>query len=106
MTVHSLTLRELARALGGEVAGHQALVPGPGHSPADRSLAVRPSASHPDGFVVHSYAGDPFEACRDHVAGLLGLADGRHRTPRTSTRPRPVAARKPASVQKRRYGPS
>ncbi|MCJ2069400.1 toprim domain-containing protein [Methylobacterium sp. J-030] len=83
MTVHSLTLRELAHALGGEVAGLQALVPGPGHSPGDRSLAVRPSASHADGFVVHSYCGDSWDACRDHVAGLLRLADGRHRLVRS-----------------------
>lgn len=82
MSVHSRTLREIARALGGEVSGNQVLAPGPGHGPADRSMAVRPSSSHPDGFVVHSYSGDDWRACRDHVALRLGLADGRQRAPR------------------------
>ncbi|GAN52301.1 hypothetical protein ME121_6432 [Methylobacterium sp. ME121] len=98
MTVHSLTLRGLARALGGEVAGDQVLAPGPGHSPADRSMAVRPSASHPDGFVVHSYCGDDWRACRDHVAGVLGLADDRHRTPRLVD---PVEARRRQEARER-----
>ena len=49
-------LRELARALGGDMVGGQVCCPGPNHSPSDRSLAVRPHASMPDGFVVHSIA--------------------------------------------------
>lgn len=67
-------LKYLARALGGEVAGHQVLAPGPGHSPADRSLAVRPSASAPDGLLIHSHAADDWRACRDHVRAMLGIA--------------------------------
>jgi hypothetical protein len=35
------SLSDIARALGGEVAGGQALAPGPGHSPKDRSMCVR-----------------------------------------------------------------
>ena len=40
-----------ARALGGEVAGRDAvLCPGPGHSAHDRSLAVKFDPAAPDGF--------------------------------------------------------
>ena len=35
-------LAEIAAALGGEVAAGQVLAPGPGHSPRDRSLSVKP----------------------------------------------------------------
>jgi putative DNA primase/helicase len=66
-------LRNLARALGGEVSGAQVLAPGPGHSPRDRSLSVKLSASSPDGFIVHSFARrDAWRECRDHVAARLG----------------------------------
>ena len=66
-------LRSLARALGGEVVGGQVLAPGPAHSLRDRSLSVRLSASSPDGFLAHSHAGDPWQACRDHVKAALGI---------------------------------
>ena len=66
-------LREIARALGGEVTGRQVLAPGPGHSRLDRSLSVRLSPDAPGGFVVKSFADDDFAACRDHVAAALGL---------------------------------
>ena len=65
-------LRAAARALGGEIAGGEVLCPGPSHGPRDRSLSVKLSASAPDGFLVHSFAGDPWQDCRDHVASLLG----------------------------------
>ena len=73
------TLSEIASALRGQVAGRQVLAPGPGHSHQDRSLAVRPSEGSPDGFIVHSYAGDDWRACRDHVAAALGLPQDRRR---------------------------
>jgi putative DNA primase/helicase len=67
-------LRAIARALGGEVAGlDQVLAPGPGHRPKDRSLSVRLSQHAPEGFIVHSYAGDHWRDCRDHVRSLLGI---------------------------------
>ena len=66
-------LRTIARALGGEVVNGQVLAPGPNHSKKDRSLAVRLSASDPDGFLVHSHCGDDFRACRDYVRDRLGL---------------------------------
>jgi Toprim domain len=65
-----IDLRRLQRALGGEVSGGQLLCPGPGHSPRDRSLAVRPS---PDGFIVHSHCGDDWTLCKDYVRERLGL---------------------------------
>jgi hypothetical protein len=66
-----LSLREIARALGGEVSGQHVLCPGPGHrSPRDRSLQVTLSST---GFLVHSFAGDDWKICRDHVQSRLGL---------------------------------
>jgi hypothetical protein len=63
-------LRALARQLGGEVAGNHLVIPGPGHSARDRSLAVWLNR---DDIRVHSYAGDDWQQCRDHVRGLLGI---------------------------------
>jgi hypothetical protein len=68
-----MDLRSIARALDGEVSGHQVLAPGPGHSPRDRSLAIRLSNQAPDGFLVHSHAGDEWRGCREHVRSRLGL---------------------------------
>jgi putative DNA primase/helicase len=81
----TIDLRSLARALSGEVAGNQVLAPGPGHTPKDRSLAVRPCHSTADGFLVHSHAGDDWRECLDHVRSRLGLpewqpGDGQDRT--------------------------
>src|SRR5258708_20358872 len=68
-----LDLRSIACALGGEVSGHQVLAPGPGHSPRDRSLAIRLGNQAPDGFLVHSHAGDDWRECREYVRSRLGL---------------------------------
>lgn len=81
------TLSEIATALRGKICGGRVLAPGPGHSPRDRSLAVRLSDAAPDGFVVHSYCGDDWRTCRDHVADALGLPADRWRN---STPPDPV----------------
>jgi hypothetical protein len=63
-------IRTIARALGGQVSGHnQISIPGPGHSRNDRSLSVRLVG---DDVIVHSYAGDPWDVCKDHVLALLG----------------------------------
>jgi putative DNA primase/helicase len=71
--------RAVARALGGEIAGRDAvLVPGPGHNRRDRSLSIRQDPSAPEGFVVHSFAGDDPITCRDHVRTSLGLEPRRH----------------------------
>jgi putative DNA primase/helicase len=69
------SLRSIARALGGEVAGQQVLAPGPRHSRIDRSLSVRISATAPEGFLAFSHAGDPWQDCRDHVKRALGIVN-------------------------------
>ena len=68
-----ITLRSLAIALKGDVAGRQVLCPGPHHSARDRSLAVQPCDSTPDGFTVFSHAGDAWDVCRDYVREKLGM---------------------------------
>lgn len=68
------SLQAIACALGGEVVGRSVLCPGPAHTARDRSLSVTPSPAAPDGFVVTSFCGDDFRACRDHVKVRLGLA--------------------------------
>jgi len=74
-------VRQVAAALGGEVAGRDAvLAPGPGHSASDRSLSVRLDPKAPDGFLVTSFCGDDWRECRDHVRERLGLARAEGRT--------------------------
>jgi putative DNA primase/helicase len=66
--------RIIARALAGVVVRrNQIIAPGPGHCPRDRSLSVELDASSPDGFRVHSFAGDDWRECRDHVKARLGI---------------------------------
>jgi putative DNA primase/helicase len=83
---------DLAKALGGEVRGHQILAPGPGHSASDRSLSVKLDDRAPDGLVVHSFAGDDPITCKDYVREKAGLGafkpngQGRKHRP-TSSRP-------------------
>jgi hypothetical protein len=72
-------LSAAAHLLGGEVGAGQIICPGPGHSPRDRSLVVSFDPSAPDGFVVHSFAGDDFRSCKDHVRRRLGLPNGEFR---------------------------
>jgi hypothetical protein len=66
-------LRELARALGGEISGRQVLAPGPGHGARDRSLSIKIEPGAPGGFLVYSFAGDDPVTCKDHVRHRLGL---------------------------------
>lgn len=68
-----LTLREIAHALGGEVVGRQVLAPGPGHSPSDRSVAVRPSPTSPGGVLVWSHGRSSWQEAKDHVLSRLGV---------------------------------
>jgi hypothetical protein len=74
-----MTLPQLARVLGGIVAGSSVLCPGPGHSPRDRSLSVTPSATAEDGYIVFSHAGDDWRACREHVRQRIGHGQVAHR---------------------------
>ena len=72
-----MDLRAIAQALGGEVNGSQVLAPAPGHSARDRSLSIRLDPSAPDGFLVHTFAGDDPLNAKDHVRRRLGLPDTR-----------------------------
>ncbi len=65
--------RAVARALGGNVSGLNIIAPGPGHSRADRSLAVKLDPTAPDGFFVYSHAGDDWRECKDYVRRRLGM---------------------------------
>ena len=65
--------KQAAITLRGDATGHTVLCPGPGHSPRDRSLSVTFDPSAPDGFLAHSFAGDDWRECRDHVKALLGI---------------------------------
>jgi hypothetical protein len=65
---------EVASLLGGELSGRDGVIaPGPGHSPRDRSLRFWLDPEAPDGFRVHSFAGDDPMLCRDYVREKLGL---------------------------------
>jgi RecA-family ATPase len=68
-----LTLRLLHHALGGNISNGELLCAGPGHSPKDRSLSIKLDGNAPDGFIVHSFAGDDAIVCRDYVRGKAGL---------------------------------
>jgi AAA domain len=63
----------IARVMGGRVYRGAALVPGPNHSQADRSLRVFPDGDAEGGFRVHSFAGDDPIACKDYVRQKMGL---------------------------------
>lgn len=85
------SLQAAARALGGEISRGQIIAPGPGHSPRDRSLAVRFDHRAPDGFVVTSFSGDNWQSCRDHVRERLGIGRDIGTPPVRHTAPRPPA---------------
>lgn len=72
--------RVMALALGGHVRGCNVLAPGPGHSRADRSLSIKIDPCARDGFIVHSFTGDPTSRCREHVRTALNLS-GSERQP-------------------------
>lgn len=92
-----LTPAEVARALGGVVAGRDSvLAPGPGHGPRDRSMSVRLSHRSVDGFTVHSHAGDDWQACRDYVRERLGMSAWRPRS-RSELEAAPAAVTLPLS---------
>jgi RecA-family ATPase len=71
--VSGINLQALVRAVGGDIKGNGALVPGPNHSAADRSLSVQLRPDAPDGFVVHSFAGDDPIICKDYIRASAGL---------------------------------
>ena len=68
--------RALTRSLGGDWHGDYGLVPGPGHSPRDRSVKVWDTEA---GVRCHSFAGDRWQDVRDawKAQGLLnGVLNG------------------------------
>ena len=82
MNAHLLDARHVAAALGGDVVGRDAVsAPGPGHSREDRSLSVKLVPSTPDGLIVHSFAGDDWQTCKDYVKERLGIEDEWKRKP-------------------------
>jgi hypothetical protein len=88
------SLREIAARLRGEISDGQIVCPGPGHSPRDRSLAVRPSPDAQDGFIVISYAGDDWRTCRDYVRERLGLTTSGRREVSSVTASRDFSRRR------------
>jgi putative DNA primase/helicase len=73
-------LDQIAKALGGDVVrsvehGDNVVAPGPNHSADDRSLSVKLSKDDPEGFTTHSFSGDDWKACREHVRKKLGLPE-------------------------------
>src|SRR6516165_2389034 len=82
---HLPSIDKIAEALGGDVTNGGALVPGPGHSAEDRSLAIKCDSAAPDGFMVHSFAGDDPIMCRDHVRRKLGLPEFKSKKKRRAT---------------------
>jgi hypothetical protein len=89
----------MARALGGDVVGHQVLAPGPGHSARDRSLSIRPDPRAPGGFLVYSHCGDnPLEA-KDFVRRKLGLSSNRAPLPAPDERVAEILDRASRSAQ-------
>jgi Bifunctional DNA primase/polymerase, N-terminal len=68
--------KAVAAVMGGDLRKGEALIPGPGHSRADRSLSVRP-APNSDGFVVWSFAGDDPLECKDYVRRAMGMPEWR-----------------------------
>ena len=87
-----ITVEQLHRALGGEIRrgknGPCVVCPGPGHSHADRSLAVSP-ANNADGFLVHSFAGDDPISCKDFIRDKAGLDPFRPHNGKGHLQPKP-----------------
>jgi hypothetical protein len=74
------SIAKIAELLGGEVQGGQVLCPGPSHGADDRSLSVKPDPADREGFLTHSFAGDDWQECRDHVRKRLDLPEPQQKT--------------------------
>lgn len=68
---NSTQLIQLHKILGGTINNGWVNIPGPTHSPSDRSLGVKPSSASVHGFCIHSFAGDDPALCIQHVKALL-----------------------------------
>ena len=69
--VGPLKLQQLATALHGDLNGKWINIRGPGHGPNDRSLGIWFDRNAPDGFRLHSLAGNDHTVCRTYVIELL-----------------------------------
>jgi hypothetical protein len=101
----SALAKRITRALGGDWYGSYGLIPGPGHSPKDRSVSIRPHRSDPNDVVIHSFAGDDDLAVKDELRhrGLLPERSGRPRSrqPLNAAREPAPAAQETEEVRKR-----
>ncbi len=95
-----MRLKELAVALHGDLNGRWINIRGPGHGAGDRSLGVLFDPNAPDGFRVHSFAGDNAIACRAHVKALLHKirTGGSGPTDRNTEASNNLTARAPADL--------
>jgi len=94
-TTLNLSLQSVARALGGVVSNGEVLAPGPGHSPKDRSLSVKLDPTAPDGFVVHSFAGDDALEAKDYVREKCGFGAFKPNGNHKPIEIKPVASSRP-----------
>mgnify|MGYP000881538557 CR=1 FL=1 len=86
--------QEITRKRGGDWRGDQGLIPGPGHSAADRSLAIV-DADDSNDVILHSFAGDDVFAIKDEWRKLGWLPDRPKKADAQSDdRPRVVASYK------------
>jgi hypothetical protein len=76
-----LAIHQIAAALGGQVTGVDTCnVPGPKHSPGDRSLSIRITHA---GFVIYSFANDNWKVCREYERGKSANPDSDGPNPAT-----------------------
>jgi len=71
--------RQATLHLRGTWHGHYGTAPGPGHGKHDASLTIRAHRTNPNDIVLHSFAGDDWQAIKDELrdAGILPLWDGK-----------------------------
>jgi hypothetical protein len=67
-----LTLDFIAKRMKGEIQGDQVMCPGPGHSPKDRSVAIKIAPTAPGGLIVYSHARDDNLKVKDWILRELG----------------------------------
>ena len=67
----TMTLKEVAVALSGNINGKWINVRGPGHTSGDRSLGIRFDPDAPNEFSLKSFASDDLTTCRAYVKKLL-----------------------------------
>ena len=81
---------------------HEFQFPAPGpFRPRDRELSASGSTRRARRFIVHSFAGDDWRDCRDHVRARLGLR-ARMPAPAPGMPPRPPEPRREDDVSTRR----